>query len=92
MSKPNHQGTKNAPKPSAIEILRNSDSRDHLINFLKDFYGQRNIKLEAEKLVELYALCFDIVEGKKDLDKERADLVKEYLNPSKVIPVILLIN
>lgn len=61
-------------KANGDEILRNPESREVLKKFLIFKKGNSNFKLQADDLVELYALSYDIVEGNKDLEEERADL------------------
>lgn len=61
-------------KSNGEEILRNPEARDVLKKFLIYRKGKSNFKLQAEDLLQLYALSFDIVEGIKDLEEERAEL------------------
>lgn len=77
-----------ALKSNGDEILRNPESREVLRKFLIFRKGRSNFKLQAEDLVDLYALCYDIVEGNKDLEEERADLDDLIFNEFWVITEI----
>lgn len=63
-----------ALKANGEELLRDPEAREILKKFLKFRRGNSRSKSSAFKILELFELCEDILQNKKDLEDNRDDI------------------